>query len=150
MSARWKLVALSAIMCLIGYLFSFIWMFFNGDIDSRPVINEDKLNMTMTRLKNHFPALQPSLMKKMNGGFKRLKKPGEPFVLLLLHDDSNKMTTDCLASYTSIVAKQNIFTNTAKSVLMDASEWTTHSADADKDSLYGKVTLVLLVPCTYT
>lgn len=104
-------------------------------------MSEDSLKDTLMKLKNQFPSLQnTSLLKKMNGAFLRLKTPGEPFVFLLLHDDANKKTTDCLASYTSIVAKEKIFTNTTKSLWMNASEWTQYSDQENQDLLHEKVT----------
>lgn len=112
-----------------SFLYTYITQFSNDNS-----VSEDKLKFTIIGLKDQFPSLQHSiLLKKMNGAFIRLKTPGEPFVFLLLHDDTNKKTTDCLASYTSILAKQHIFTNTTKSLWMNASEWTEYS---EHDSMY--------------
>lgn len=110
-------------------------------------VSEDKLKFTITRLKNQFPSLQHSILKKISGAFIRLKTPGEPFVFLLLHDDTNKKTTDCLASYTSILAKQHIFTNTTKSLWMNASEWTEYSEhdSMHHDLIYEKVYILFYV-----
>lgn len=102
-------------------------------------LNEDKLKITFTKIRDHFPSLKKGLLKKINGAFTRLKTPGEPFVLLLLLDDTNKRTTDCLASYTSILAKQNIFTDTSKSLWMNASEWAPYTDNDNLDLLYEKV-----------
>lgn len=101
-------------------------------------LNEHKLKSIVKSLKVKFPS-QQSIMNKMNSAFIRLKSPGEPFVLLLLHDDNNKMTTDCLALSLSFEAKQNIFTNTSKSLWMNGSEWTQYSTD-DQITLDEKVT----------
>lgn len=106
---------------------------------NKSVISEDKLKSIILKLKDQFPSLQRGLLKKINGAFSRLKSPGEPFVLLLLHDDSNKKTTDCLASYTSIIAKENIFTNTSDSLWMNASEWSQYSDQDDQNLLNEKV-----------
>lgn len=117
-------------------------MFSNGNHLS---LSENTLKSIVTNLKVKFPS-QQSILKKMNGAFLRLKSPGEPFIFLLLHDDTNKMTTDCLALSLSIEAKQNIFTSTAKSLWMNGSEWTQFSAH-DRVILDEKVTC-LYIPFT--
>jgi len=100
------------------------------------------LKFTITKLKDQFPSLRVDLLKKIVSAFKRLKTPGEPFVFLLLHDDTNKKTTDCLASYTSVVAKQNIFTNTSKSLWMNASEWAHYSDHDGQNLIHEKVSAI--------
>lgn len=111
----------------------------NDNNKDMSVISEEKLLSTFSKLKDQFPSLQRGLLKKISGAFSRLKSPGEPFVLLLLHDDTNKKNTDCLASYTSIIAKQNIFTDTPKSLWMNASEWSQYSDRDDQNLLNEKV-----------
>lgn len=120
------------------------WIYGNDINDSE--VNIDKLKSTIKGVQEQFPSLQPSLLKKMDSGFFRLKSPGEPFVLMLLHDNTNKQTTDCLASYTSFAAKQNIFTNTMESLWLNGSEWSQYSDNVDnKNLLYDKVIKYLLV-----
>jgi len=131
----WNRVAIiSLAMIIVGLFVSYL---FTSSV-TNPV-SDDKLKSTIVKLKDQFPSLQHNLLKKIGGAFLRLKTPGEPFVFLLLHDDENKKTTDCLASYTSIIAKQNIFTNTSKSLWMNASEWTQYSEQDNPDLLYEKV-----------
>lgn len=122
---------------LLGFCLGGLHQYYNGSTSVD--LNEDKLKVTVTKLKDHFPSLRKGLLKKINGAFIRLRTPGEPFVLLLLHDDTNKKTTDCLASYTSILAKQNIFTNTTKSLWMNASEWAPYTDNDNQDLLNEKV-----------
>jgi len=129
------------ISLLLGYIFRL--NYFKSSSDNTNDLSESKLAFTMTRLKNQFPSLHVSLLKKIGGAFKRLKTPGEPFVFLLLHDDTNKKTTDCLASYTSIVAKQNIFTNTTRSLWMNGSEWIHYSDHDDQGLIQEKVICVI-------
>lgn len=102
------------------------------------------LNPTLERINNQFPSLNKKFLKKVKGGLLRLKEPGEPFVFMLLHDDSNKKATDCLASYTSSIAKKNIFTKTIKSLWMNASEWVPYSSSSDLDLLHNKVIVFFL------
>lgn len=116
----------------------FVWNF-SYDNSNNPAITATTLKSTLERLSYQFPSLKKSFLKKVNGAFLRLKTPGEPFIFLLLHDDSNKKSTDCLASYTSYIAKKNIFTKTVKSLWMDASEWIQYSNSSDKDLLHHKV-----------
>lgn len=124
-------------ICLVVIIAVLLYFIFNHE--NKNIINQDMLRSTISQLKNQFPTLQPSLWRKMNGGFERLKTPGEPFVLLLLHDDTNKKTTDCLASYLSNVAKKNIFSSTTNGVWMNASEWTTYSSHDDANLINEKV-----------
>lgn len=132
------------VLCGSIILLAFLIPYFNiiqfssNNSDNNLSVNEDKLLITIN---NKFPSLQQSVLKKMNGAFKRLKTPGEPFVFLFLHDDTNKKTTDCLASYTSILVKQNIFTRTTKSLWMNASEWTEYSENdlVERDLINEKV-----------
>jgi len=102
-------------------------------------LSKDKLKTTMTLLKNHFPSLQQGMIKKLGGAFTRLQTPGEPIVFMLLHNDANKQTTDCLASYASFSAKKYIFTNSAQGLWMNGSEWTSYSNLDDEDWFYEKV-----------
>lgn len=102
-------------------------------------LSEDKLKSTMMSLKNHFPSLQQSMIKKLGGAFSRLRSPGEPIVFMLLHNDANKQTTDCLASYASISAKQHIFTNSKDGLWLNGSEWTSYSDIDSEDLLYEKL-----------
>lgn len=104
-----------------------------------PVITTTTLKFTLERLNEQFPSLKKSFVKKVNGALLRLKMPGEPFIFLLLHDDSNKKATDCLASYISLIAKENMFTKTVKSLWMNASEWVQYSSPSDLDLLHNKV-----------
>jgi hypothetical protein len=122
---------------LLAILSFFIIPLFTNSNDL--AITVTTLKSTLERLNNTFPSLNKSFLKKVNGGLLRLKKPGEPFVFLLLHDDSNKKATDCLASYTSSIAKKNIFTKTMKSLWMNASEWVPYSSSSDLDLLHKKV-----------
>lgn len=102
-------------------------------------LTEDKLKSTMMSLKNHFPSLQPSIIKKLGGAFSRLKMPGEPIVFMLLYNDANKQTTDCLAFYTSLLAKQHIFTDSNHGLWMNGSEWSSYSDADHEELLYNKV-----------
>lgn len=102
-------------------------------------LNDDYLKSTMRSLKSEFPSLQQSIINKLGGALLRLKKPGEPIVFMLLHDDTNKKTTDCLVSHTSNMAKKYIFTNSQKSLWMNGSEWTSYSDFDHEDLLYKKV-----------
>lgn len=132
----WALLIFTIILAFsLPFLYS--WIMTNSE--NKSMISEEKVRSTISKLKDQFPSIQKSLLKKIGGAFLRLKSPGEPFILLLLHDDTNKKTTDCLASYTSIVAKQNIFTDTPKSLWMNASEWTQYSDKNDQDLLNEKV-----------
>lgn len=134
----WLLIMLTMILAFsLPFLYTQIMTYKN--YGNKSMISEEKLISIISKLKEQFPSLQRSLLKKINGAFLRLKSPGEPFVLLLLHDDSNKKTTDCLASYTSIIAKQNIFTDTPKSLWMNASEWSQYSDQDDQNLLNEKV-----------
>lgn len=126
------------VMVVVG-VFIHLWASLHYYKEITPMISEDELKFTITKLKDKFPTLQRGLLKKIGGALTRLKSPGEPFVLLLLHDDTNKKTTDCLASYTSIVAKQNIFNDTPKSLWMDASEWAQYSTQDVQEILHEKV-----------
>lgn len=130
------------LMVFVSFLLGFVFNldFFKSSDDIVNDVSEAKLAITFKRLKDQFPSLHVSLLKKIGSAFKRLKTPGEPFIFLLLHDDTNKKTTDCLASYTSIVTKQNIFTNTTKSLWMNASEWSHYSDRVNQDLIYKKVT----------
>jgi len=132
---------LMLLVVFVSFLFGFVCRvdFFKSSNDNANDVSEAKLTITFKRLKDQFPSLHVSLLKKISGAFKRLKTPGEPFVFLLLHDDTNKKTTDCLASYTSIVAKQNIFTNTTKSLWMNGSEWTHYSDHDNQNLIYEKL-----------
>lgn len=131
----WYHVAIiSLVMIIIGLVVSYLFA-----ASPNNQVSDDKLKTTIAKLKDQFPSLQHNLLKKISGAFLRLKTPGEPFVFLFLHDDNNKRTTDCLALYTSILAKQNIFTNTSKSLWMNASEWAQYSHQDNPDLLYEKV-----------
>jgi len=102
-------------------------------------LSDDYLKSTMRSLKSEFPSLQQSILNKLGGALLRLKKPGEPVVFMLLHDDTNKKTTDCLVSHASNMAKKYIFTNSQKSLWMNGSEWTSYSDFDHEDLLYKKV-----------
>lgn len=102
-------------------------------------LSKDKLITTMMSLKNHFPSLQQGMIKKLGSAFSRLQTPGEPIVFMLLHNDANKQTTDCLASYASISAKQHIFTNSVHSLWINGSEWTSYSKRDHEDLFYEKL-----------
>lgn len=106
-------------------------------------LSTDKLKTTMMSLKKHFPSLQQSMIKKLGGAFMRLQTPGEPIVFMLLHNDANKQSTDCLASYASISAKQNIFTNSEHGLWMNGSEWTSYSDRDHEDLFYEKLNVPL-------
>lgn len=101
-------------------------------------LNNANLKSTINDIMDKLPSLEQGLLKKLKSAFSRLKTPGEPFVFLLLHDDTNKNTTDCLALHTSIMAKKRIFTNTMKSLWINASDWSSYS-DHETDNLYKKV-----------
>lgn len=119
-----------------GYLFS---NFDNLSKTNKNDLSKEKLMFTMMSLKNHFPSLQQSMIKKLGGAFTRLQTPGEPIVFMLLHNDANKQTTDCLASYASVSAKKYIFTNSTQGLWMNGSEWTSYSDRDDEDLFYEKV-----------
>lgn len=131
----YRLAVVAVIMIIVGICTAY----FSTPNESN-AISDDTLKFTVMKLKKQFPSLQQQLLKKINAAFLRLKTYDEPFVFLLLHDDKNKKTTDCLASFTSSVAKQNIFTNTTKSLWMNASEWVQYSNPDDLDLFYEKVT----------
>lgn len=102
-------------------------------------LNSENISSMVNDIKDKLPSIEQGLLKKLKSGLSRLKTPGEPFIFLLLHDDANKKTTDCLVSRTSILAKQYIFTNTAKSLWINASDWTSYSDHDNEDLLYEKV-----------
>lgn len=139
----YRLAVIAVIMVIIGFCMAYV----STPTESN-AISEDTLKFTVMKLRKQFPSLQQQLLKKIKAAFLRLKTHDEPFVFLLLHDDKNKKTTDCLASYASSVAKQNIFTNTSKSLWMNASEWVQYSDPDDLDLFYEKVTNILLRPKT--
>lgn len=122
---------------LAGYLFNEFDNLYN--YSNTNGLSEDKLKYTMTSLKNHFPLLQKSMIKKLGGALARLQIPGEPIVFMLLHNDDNKQTTDCLASYASASAKQYIFTKSNYGLWMNGSEWVGYSDLDHEDLLYKKV-----------
>lgn len=131
------------IVCIVGY---YLTSYCGNNNYTYSDVNINKLKSTIKEVQNQFPSLQQSLLKKLSGGFSRLKKPGEPFILLLLHDDMNKKNTDCLASYTSIMAKQNIFTTTTKSLWLNGSEWSQYSDNTyNQDILNEKVIIKFLI-----
>ncbi|XP_026809238.1 uncharacterized protein LOC113551280 [Rhopalosiphum maidis] len=109
------------------------------------VLSAVQLKSTMELIENQLPPSkqQQSILKKLNGAFSRLQKPGEPIIFMLLHDDANKKTTDCLASYASISAKQYIFTNSSKSLWIDGSEWSSYTDVNQEHLLYEKLTTSL-------
>ncbi|XP_025193408.1 uncharacterized protein LOC112593256 [Melanaphis sacchari] len=113
--------------------------FLNTNISNTNGLSEDKLKSTLLLLKSQFPSLQRSILNKLSGAFSRLQKPGEPIVFMLLHDDTNKKTTDCLASYASFSAKKYLFTNSQKSLWMNGSEWNSYSDFNHQDLLYEKL-----------
>jgi len=96
-------------------------------------------------IKDNFPSLQPGIIKKLGGAFTRLQMPGEPIVFMLLHNDANKQTTDCLASYASVLAKQYIFTDSKQGLWMNGSEWSSYSDVNHEDLLYEKVYINFIV-----
>ncbi|VVC37093.1 Hypothetical protein CINCED_3A018416 [Cinara cedri] len=112
---------------------------FSNTTDLSNANNNNMKFKLINSFKVKFPSLQLTLLKKLASAFSRLNTPGEPFVFLLLHDDSNKITTDCLASFTSILAKENIFTNSKNSLWINASEWTPYSDLDNKDLLFKKL-----------
>jgi len=109
---------------------------FNSNSNS---LSKVKLKSTMMSLKTQFPSLQQGLLKKLSGAFTRLRKPGEPIVFMLLHDDTNKKSTDCLVSYASVSAKKYIFTNSLKSLWINGSDWASYSDEEHENLLYEKV-----------
>lgn len=118
---------------ILGYLLSnYLTANTNG-------LSKEKLRSTIISLKNQFPSLQRGMLKKLNGAFSRLQTPGEPIVFMLLHNDVNKKTTDCLVSYASISAKTYIFTDSPKGLWMNGSEWTSYSDLNHEDLLYEKL-----------
>lgn len=124
-----QVVILSLVFGVIG---SQISNYFNTS-------NADNLKFTMRSLKSKFPSLQQSILNKLGGALLRLEKPGEPIVFMLLHDHTNKRTTDCLVSHASNLAKKYIFTNPQKSLWMNGSEWTSYSDFDHEDLLYKKL-----------
>lgn len=125
-------VIIISLALVLGVIGSEISEYFNTS-------NIDNLKSTMRSLKNEIPSLQQSILNKLGGALLRLEKPGEPIVFMLLHDDTNKKTTDCLVSHASHMAKKYIFTNSKKSLWMNGSEWTSYSDFDHEDLLYKKV-----------
>lgn len=119
-----------------GYFANYIFSMKND-----PNLSIDKSKLLIEDLKNKFPSLQQSLLKKLRSAFMRLKTNGEPCIFLLIHDDTNKNTTDCITSSTSILAKKYIFTNTMKSLWINASEWIPYSDPKNENLLHEKVIL---------
>ncbi|KAL4098408.1 hypothetical protein QTP88_023028 [Uroleucon formosanum] len=133
-------IIIVVVSLLAGYFFRLFNEFDNlYNYSNSHGLSEDKLKSTMMSLKNHFPLLQKGMIKKLGGALARLQTPGEPIVFMLLHNDDNKQTTDCIASYASASAKQYIFTKSNYGLWMNGSEWAGYSDLIHEDLLYKKL-----------
>jgi hypothetical protein len=133
------LIIITFLAFVFGLYSQTLYIYFNTEYLTD--LSEVQLKSTMELLENQLPLLeqQQSILKKLNGAFSRLRKPGEPIIFMLLHDEANKKTTDCLASYASISAKKYIFKNSSKSLWIDGSEWTNYTDLNQEHLLYEKV-----------
>ncbi|XP_050543301.1 uncharacterized protein LOC126906651 [Daktulosphaira vitifoliae] len=105
-------------------------------MDSNCFKNEVELH------KKQFPSQNKRLWSKLRAGFQRLRKPGEPFVLLLMHDENNTPTSNCLASVVSTMFKNKAMSNTGKILWVNGSNWRTmtDTSESDEESqVYSKI-----------
>ncbi|XP_050420282.1 torsin-1A-interacting protein 2-like [Adelges cooleyi] len=127
----------------LGILLSTYSMSTDNSADLRnDTLDIDNFKYEINEQKKQFPSQRKWLWNKLRSGFRRLLNPGEPFVLLLLHD--NKMTSNCLASMVGTTFKLKMHSKSNNMLWMDGSDWNSNntSQQDEEDIIYQKLLLL--------